>query len=150
LVFGISLLYARQFIAMAALLRSPDSLNAYINMPGIRPNDAWARAGFWCRNNTPKDALFIVPPFSRFFRVYSERSILANMKDGTKLLFSEDFAIEWSERMADLRTFDSFNEDDFRKLKSKYNASYAVIRNNNSLRFPILYSNEDYNIYHIE
>jgi hypothetical protein len=55
----------------------------------------------WVRDpaNTPRDAVFIVPPQEQCFRLYAQRAIVVNLK-GVPQLSAE--LIEWRERLNDL------------------------------------------------
>jgi hypothetical protein len=66
-------------------------------------NDPWVAAQMWARAHTPVDALFLTPPEESGFRIYSQRSIVGEMRDGTQLYFSAAFARPWWERMAALQ-----------------------------------------------
>ena len=53
----------------------------------------------WVRVNTKEDAVLITPPRRAGFRVFSERTIIGEWKDGTQQYFDEDFVREWDRRM---------------------------------------------------
>ncbi|HVX86736.1 MAG TPA: DUF6798 domain-containing protein [Phycisphaerae bacterium] len=67
------------------------------------PNDPWIAAQLWARRHTPVDALFLTPPEDSGFRIYSQRAIVGEMRDGTQLYFNAAFARPWWDRMAALQ-----------------------------------------------
>ena len=53
---------------------------------------SWREVQDWVRLNTPKDAIFVTPPQEAGFRVFSERTVVGEWKDGTQQYFDEKFA----------------------------------------------------------
>ena len=74
--------------------RRPTSASA---RGGRRDPGATCRTG--CACNTPKDAILVTPPQEAGFRVFSERTVVGEWKDGTQQYFDEQFASEWAARM---------------------------------------------------
>jgi len=119
----------------------------------------WVDVQLWCKNNTPKDSFFIVPPYFMGFRVYSERSILGDWKDGGVSNFNPAFAIKWWERMRDLgytqenykkygkKEYNSLTEFEFEKLAKKYNATHVIVEKPKELNFTLSYENGYFRIY---
>lgn len=111
---------------------------------------AWKDACTWCRDNTTQDAVFIVPPGSRYFRIYARRSQTGNWKDGTCAIFSEAFARDWAQRMRDLQNYSQLDSEDFLRLSKKYNAQYVVTLETHTINAPVLYQNELFTVYCVE
>jgi tetratricopeptide (TPR) repeat protein len=118
-------------------------------LPGARPQGPRPDVGYWCEAHTPKDAIFIVDPRSRHFRIYSKRSILGNSKDGARAAFSKRFAREWIVRMSELWDYENMTEARCIALAERYGASHIVTRTDHQLRFPLLYQNERFSVYRI-
>ncbi|MGQ9488929.1 MAG: DUF6798 domain-containing protein [Armatimonadota bacterium] len=51
------------------------------------------------RQDTPRDAVLLVPPHWSHARVVSERSVFVTWKDGTATLFRPSYTAQWVERM---------------------------------------------------
>lgn len=115
----------------------------------------------WIRLNTPKDAVFITPPYIEDFRLGADRAIVVDFK---AFLFGDQSIIEWGSRIADVtnniefkfrgdrseelrRGFVSLNESDFIRISKKYHAQYLFIEKPKRLNFKVLYENDKYIIY---
>ena len=71
----------------------------------------------WARAGTPFDAVFLVPTDWSLFRVYAERSIVADWKAGIN---------EYYQSVVDL--YHSPNADTFRSLAERTGADYIVVK----------------------
>jgi len=100
----------------------------------------------WARNpaNTPRDAIFIVPPQEQVFRLYAQRAIVVNLK-GVPQLSSE--LKEWRGRLHDVldgdpmkfaapfdqtlvlirRRYESLPPEHFTTVARRYNAPYLIL-----------------------
>jgi hypothetical protein len=97
---------------------------------------SWRDVQNWARLHTPQSALFLTPPKGEGgFRVFSERAIVGEWKDGTQQYFDDGFAREWATRMADLAGGADQNPDrfvdrsdaDLLELAARYRATYIVL-----------------------
>ncbi len=61
--------------------------------------DPLVRVAAWARQDTPHDALFLTPANVANFRMFSQRSVVGNWRDGTQMYFSGPFAPEWFGQM---------------------------------------------------
>jgi len=111
----------------------------------------WVKAQVWAKENTPQNAVFLTPPYKQNFRVHSERTIVAEVKDGTQQYFDSDYSYLWWERITDIgknsEEYDNLNLDQLFQLGKKYNVSYLVFSAKKSMPFSHVYHNEDYRIY---
>src|SRR5258705_384990 len=73
--------------------------DAYARKRGKWETGSWREVQDWARLHTPKDAIFVTPPEEAGFRVFSERTVVGEWKDGTQQYFDETFATEWAARM---------------------------------------------------
>jgi hypothetical protein len=62
----------------------------------------WIRLELWCRENTPGDSRFIVPPEMWSFRNFSERSVYFQWVDGAAMHWDPSYVPVWRERLADI------------------------------------------------
>lgn len=119
----------------------------------------WKAVQVWCKENTPKDALFIVPPNMSWelsgFRVWSERSILGDWKDGAIAFASAQSARGWWHRMQDLgftelnykdgrEIYRRMDESRYQQIARKYGANYAVVEQPYHLKLRSVYSNQSF------
>jgi len=89
----------------------------------------WRDAQDWARRSTPKDAVFLTPPREAGFRVFSERTVVGEWKDGTQQYFDDAFVREWGDRMQALRgdAYASLPDRELLDLAARYGASYIVL-----------------------
>lgn len=86
----------------------------------------WDQLQLWARDNTSPDSLFLTPPHRVGFRIHSQRSIVAEIKDGSSGLYSYPLAQEWQNRIADLHPLGPKSTAEIIKLAQKYAADYLV------------------------
>ncbi len=77
----------------------------------------------WARTNTPKDAVFLVPPAETAFRLEAQRSIVVNYKHVPQLSAE---LLEWLRRLKDVLGVDEVNTfpRDYVKTMNALNARY--------------------------
>jgi hypothetical protein len=105
--------------------------------------DPWVQVQLWAERSTPKDALFMTPPEQGGFRIYSDRSVVCEWRDGTQLYFSADFAKDWWDKLTTLRpvsydakgtkelmqgkTLQRMDDREIIKLAKSYGATHVVL-----------------------
>ena len=117
-----------------------------------KKNRAWIDVQLWAKRHTNINSLFLTPlypPYSRpTFRVFSERSIVFTIEDNAPLIFSYNYAKEYSKRYKDFKDYKNLSAKDLEHLAQKYHASYIVIENDTpKLDLPLVYKNDDFKIY---
>jgi hypothetical protein len=82
----------------------------------------------WARTMTPKTAVFLTPPKEAGFRVFSERGIVGEWKDGTQQYFDDAFAREWGRRMEIVmaQEFSKYSDTEIVDLARQFGADYIV------------------------
>jgi hypothetical protein len=90
---------------------------------------AWRDAQNWVRLNTPRSAVVLTPPSETGFRVFSERTVVGEWKDGTQQYFDDAFVREWGARMEALggEQFPQLSDEQLLSLARRYGASYIVL-----------------------
>lgn len=88
-------------IGSAMLLVDPAMVRRPVRPPAAA-EAAWREVQNWARENTPKDAVFLVPPFPGGFRVFSQRSVWVSWRDGDIFWIYPSYAPEWRRRIAAL------------------------------------------------
>jgi hypothetical protein len=90
---------------------------------------AWRDVQDWVRRNTPKDAVLLTPPQEAGFRVFSERTVVGEWKDGTQQYFDSDFALEWAARMEAMgpQGFVQLPDERLAEIAHRFGADYVVI-----------------------
>jgi hypothetical protein len=89
---------------------------------------AWRDVQNWVRLHTPKDAILVTPPQEAGFRVFSERTVVGEWKDGTQQYFDERFASEWAARMQALgpEGYVKLSDEQLTQIARRFGASYVV------------------------
>src|SRR5262249_25485421 len=89
----------------------------------------WRDVQDWVRLNTPKDAILVTPPQEAGFRVFSERTVVGEWKDGTQQYFDADFASQWAARMQALgpEAYVKLDDAQLALIARRFNASYVVV-----------------------
>jgi hypothetical protein len=102
--------------------------SAYDRRRGRWETGAWRDVQDWVRLNTPKDAVVLTPPQGTGFRVFSERTIVGEWKDGTQQYFDEGFAKDWGQRMAALtpQGREKLTNDEILTTARLFGASFVV------------------------
>lgn len=122
--------------------------------------DSWVDVQKWSKNNTNRDAMFLVPIYLTGFRVYSERPIVGDWKDGVGGYLSPKYSEEWWSRMKDFGLSMARHDDSYQKvlynnlskknislLSKKYHAQYFVTENKSISFFPKQYQNKYFAVY---
>jgi hypothetical protein len=114
--------------------------------------EPWTDVQLWVREHTPRDALLLTPPHREGFRVFSERAIVGEWKDGTQQFFSWAFAREWRTRMDDLgggwtSAYDRLPPELIEAIARQHRANFVVVAANRELALPRLYVNDEYAVY---
>ncbi len=124
---------------------------------GNKQDDTWLAAQEWAKANTPRDALFIVPPHMEGFRVESERTIYGDWKDGTQMFFNPEFGKEWIRRMKKLgysgddtklnENYMALTSADFERIAAesgrKHSAVYIIQALRTELPYPIVFPSQE-------
>ncbi len=109
---------------------------------------SWMETQLWAKNNTSPKSIFLTPPYLQGFRVFSQRTIVGESKDGGVIFYSVKYAKEWKKRMADLFEYFTNQEENILLLQKKYQFSYlAVEKDKFNLPFPKVFENSLYIIY---
>lgn len=122
----------------------------------------WIDIQKWAKENTETNAMFITPIYLQGFRVHSERSIIADWKDGSGGYLSPQFLQEWWKRMEDFgldrnnydnsyqkNVYANLDHEKVRSLKKKYNAQYLIIEKQN-YNFSLVYKNKYFYVYNVK
>jgi hypothetical protein len=91
-------------VAVSSGLLAAPNLRNPIAAKGLEGDDAaYMSVVAWARENTPKDAIFLVPPDEQSFRVHAQRAIVVNFK-GVPQLSAE--LPEWRDRLENVLDLD--------------------------------------------
>jgi hypothetical protein len=108
----------------------------HIELPGRAPKNPWAKAFLWLDVYTPKNAVFAIDPDymglhaedGYGIRAIAKRSLLAeNQKDPGAATVFPDLAPEWREQVHAQHGIESFDRDQFHRLKTRYGVSWTVL-----------------------
>lgn len=130
--------------------RGPDCPHS----PSVNCDDesSWREVQLWARDNTQKSDVFITPPYLTGFRIFSERPIVGEWKDGTQQYFDSEYGPVWWERINDLGRDKEFDKLDLEKLvllADKYKARYVVVPASKELDLEMVHKNSGYRIYRL-
>jgi hypothetical protein len=121
------------FVAQRALF--PGS--AHIEWPGAQPENPWAQAFLWVRNNTPVNAVFALDPDymnlagedEQGFRAIALRSSIADgLKDSGAVSMFPVLADEWWRQVQAQSGWSHFQLQDFRRLQMAYGVNWVVLQ----------------------
>jgi hypothetical protein len=121
--------------------------------------DQWADIQLFAKQHTPKDALFIVPPYINDFGMYSERATLGDWAEGSSILYMDNaYAKRWLTRMRDLgwktmwgayTGYNSLTTEEIVATAKKYNAVYIITEKPKRFKLPMTYENSKFTLYNI-
>jgi hypothetical protein len=121
----------------------------HLELPGIRPRNAYERAFLWIRDNTPRTAVFAADPMLVFapgedeqnLRAMAERSVLADYKDeGLVLVFPKDSG-DWYKQFDAQRGIASMSDAERVARLAPFGASWMVLPTSASTAMPCPYRN---------
>jgi endo-1,4-beta-xylanase len=133
------------------------------SLAGLDRHDPWVEVQLWAAKSTPRDALFLTPPQQGGFRIYSDRSVVCEWRDGTQLYFSADFAKDWWNKLTSLRpvvydskgnrelmhgvTLEKMSDQQVANLAKEYGASYVVLPAGQNRELNRKYANSQWAVY---
>ncbi|HTZ75389.1 MAG TPA: DUF6798 domain-containing protein [Candidatus Aquilonibacter sp.] len=110
--------------------------------------DNWDALQIWARNNTPRDATFLVPTFMEGFRVLSERSSWGEWKDGTAVYLYPPFADGYISRMKDVGWSSAPDLNGRETVRERYKTlpwqRLLALARNNHLQYVVQYRDVSY------
>lgn len=129
----------------------------------------------WANKNTPKTALFFIPPalwslYDAEWRVVSERSTVSTLSELLEGAFDPSYLSYWKPRFKDVapgalaqfkgNSFENFkianvayykhSASEFIALGKKYKAFYLVVEKNHLYQLPLVYKNKEYAVYSLK
>jgi hypothetical protein len=111
---------------------------------------SWRAVQDWARASTPRSAVFLTPPREAGFRVFSERTIVGEWKDGTQQYFDDAFVREWGARMEAVgEDLAPLPEDRLVELAHRYGATYIVLPRGTRKALPDVYRNPSWVVYKV-
>jgi hypothetical protein len=150
--------------AVAALdHRSPGILSERVKTR-LTIDSEWDRLCEWIRLNTPRDAVFIIPPDVEDFRLRAERALFVDFKSSP---FSETETLEWWRRMQRLirekspptvrgdiqdylrDRYENLGQRDFEGISRDYGASFVLSPKTMALGLPIVHISDHWTLYRI-
>jgi len=131
------LLFVPLSLGMLLAQRSLFPASAHVEWPGASPENPWALAFIWIRQNTPENSLFALDPQYMHipgedeigFRCLAERSRLADwVKDNGVVSMFPQLAEEWWFEVQAQTPWNRFRAEDFSRLKNKYGVGWVVVQ----------------------
>ncbi|MEI6084953.1 MAG: DUF6798 domain-containing protein [Verrucomicrobiota bacterium] len=135
--------------------------------PESSNDPGWIDAQLWAREHTARDALFLTPAQMSGFRIYSQRAVVGEWRDGTQLYFSARFAGPWWERMEALqpgmriapdgrrllvqgRSLSQLDDEQILVLAKRSAVDYVVLASDPPRKLVTAYRNPQWTIYRPE
>ncbi len=113
--------------------------SAHIDLPWLmqQSRNPWVRAFFWCRDNTPQNALFALEAHyittpgedAQTFRAIAERSVLPDFsKDGGEAAISPRLAEEWVSGFTAQLNLDQQTASQLREHLEPFGVDWVILR----------------------
>ena len=134
-------------IAIYLILNHQSYRNLHQKFQIPKPYNQWIDVQKWARANTGVEEKFVVLPRQIGFRIFSERPIVADLKDGAVVMYDPEYAKKWFQTNKDFENFYTLKEDEFQILKEKYHYNYIVTIKDHLLNFNVAYKNSYYVVY---
>lgn len=127
---------------------------------GVAPE--WYDVQVWVKEHSPIDTTVLVPPTTKGFRMFSERPIVGDLKDGGPHENNAGNMIEWWRRMQALgcraegphdivyEDFRSFTAGEIAVLGRRYDADLLVTYRDHRLPWEPIYANERWAVYRLD
>jgi hypothetical protein len=135
----------------------------------------WYRVQTWSRDHTPKDAVFITPPYIWWFyesdwRVFSERSTVVSLSELLDVAFAPNYTSTWEARFEAIapgalarlngdnfensaliaQAFYGLSDEAVLRAACQYSASYLVVEKPHLRHFPVVYQNQQFVVYALQ
>ncbi len=146
--------------------------------PGLHifaQRSTWYDAQLWAHNHTPKNAIFITPPYlwglyDLDWRVISERSTVSTLPELLEAAFSPKYIDYWKTRFEAVapgainqfkgntfnnleitkKAFSRLTLPSLKYISNRFKASYLVVERPQQYLLPIVYKNQNYIIYSLK
>lgn len=134
----------------------------------ILPNQEMIAIADWARQNTGKDAVFLIDPNWEEFRALSKRPLFVAWKDGTAIFWDQAFVKEWVARLQALgfdfdkaglgttkgssqlsRLFEKMDDEHVAEIGLNYPLNYWVVAVDKSSSYPEVHRSERFKILEI-
>ena len=108
----------------------------------------WIDVQIWAKKHTSENCTFLVNFYSQGFRVFSQRPIVGEFKDGTLSFYSLDFARIWNEkRLFFIPKGEKYYIEKMDQIHNQYPFSFIVLTNKNTINKTLIYKNNNYSLY---
>lgn len=110
----------------------------------------WIEVQLWAKTHTTPNCSFLVDFYSQGFRVYSERPIVGEYKDGTLSFYSKKFADIWNAKRELFQGHDpQWYMDNLNSIREKYEFSFVVTDGSVNFSQKPLFNNAYFSIFPI-
>ncbi len=117
----------------------------YLDSRQAIASDPWYALQSWTREHTPSSAVVLSPPAREGFRVFSERAIVVEEKDGTQQFFAADFGFAWDRRLREINTLTKFYQRlspaVVERVHKAYGITHLVVPRGTRCTLPRLFGN---------
>jgi hypothetical protein len=120
--------------------------------PVTAEEKSWKDAEQWARLNSPKEAVFLVPPDRQGFQLGSERNVWVDWRQGAAVMWSPSFYARWWARFPEVARLKTHS--DFSAYAAAHRIDYYVVERKQDTRNPPpeapVYSNAAFDIYRLK
>lgn len=114
---------------------------------------------FWIRESTPKDSVFIVPPWATSFHLNARRSMFVTIapppnadpsewSEKVKLLNRGPLSsVGWGVYRELMQNYPQLTENEILHIKQTYGADYILITSEANFRFEVVHENKSFSLY---
>lgn len=107
--------------------------------------DSWYQLQAWTRAHTSASAIILTPPEREGFRVFSERVIVVEEKDGTQQFFDAAFGFAWHRRLQEINTltkrYRRLSPVVVEHIRNRYAITHVVVPPRTRCSLPRLFAN---------
>jgi hypothetical protein len=127
----------------------------HLELPGMKPGNAWLEAFAWVKQNTPVNAYFALDPLYmavpgedyHSFRALAERSVLADyIKDASLVTQVPELGPEWARQNAAAAGWPRFHQKDFERLKTEFGVDWVLVNNSQRAGLDCLWNNASFSV----
>ena len=115
--------------------------------PILTQEPSWIETQTWVKEHTNSLCTALVNFNSQGFRVYSDRSVVGEYKDGTLSFYSPTFAYEWNRRKNDIINTNYADIQNLNHLQQTYPFSLIVLYQEQKVPLKPIFQNEKYAVY---
>jgi len=155
------------FKGISTFLNQPlKIINKNVQFPLDMPSSEFEEVQIWAKENTKKGAIFITPPYLKGFRLFSQRSTIADCNDlgvSNPVCTHGYITIKRLESLCDTKftnrdicspencmpKYNNLPEEKLLEISKKYKASYVVVEKPWGKNLELVFENNKFRVYKV-